>query len=343
MSIFKKKGSPYYWVDISFASGHRIRRSTGTKDKRLAQKYHDRLRNEGWKIERLGERPDYTFEEAALNLLKLSEGQRDYKVKVRHVAHWNNIFSGRILSSITTEEILKAVPDFRVFDDRPKLKLSNATKNRYLSTIKRLFTLAEQADWIVKRPHIPMFKEPKINVRWITKEQAGLLLSNISLDWLHDCCLFALMTGARANEIFTLTWDKVDLNRKTAWVTNDLAKSGKARAMPLNDDAVRLIMSRPKRRYIFCRSSGIKLTNIDHRSFTRAVKLSGLEKLKFHDLRHTWASWHVQSGTPLMVLKELGGWETLEMVQKYAHLAQSHLAVYADATEITAHLRHSRD
>lgn len=151
------------------------------------------------------------------------------------------------------------------------------------------------------------------------------------------------MTGARQNEIFTLTWDKVDLDRKTALVTNDLAKSGKARAMPLNDDAVRLIMSKPKRHYIFSRDSGRKLTGIDYRAFVRAYGRAGLAKLKFHDLKHTWASWHVQNGTLLMVLKELGGWETVEMVQKYAHLGESHLAAYAEATEITAHLRHNRD
>jgi len=52
--------------------------------------------------------------------------------------------------------------------------------------------------------------------------------------------------------------------------------------------------------------------------------------LRFHDLRHPWASWHVQAGTPLFVLTELGGWETLEMVKKYAHLNAGHLAEYAN-------------
>ncbi|ANW48805.1 tyrosine-type recombinase/integrase [Burkholderia pseudomallei] len=67
------------------------------------------------------------------------------------------------------------------------------------------------------------------------------------------------------------------------------------------------------------------IRQIDKRDFARACRATGMVDFHWHDLRHTWASWHVQHGTPLMVLKELGGWETIAMVQKYAHLAPSHL------------------
>jgi len=56
----------------------------------------------------------------------------------------------------------------------------------------------------------------------------------------------------------------------------------------------------------------------------------GIEIFRWQDLRHTWASWHVQAGTPLYVLQELGGSECVEMVRKYAHLSTEHLADYAD-------------
>jgi hypothetical protein len=56
----------------------------------------------------------------------------------------------------------------------------------------------------------------------------------------------------------------------------------------------------------------------------------GIEDFRWHDLRHTWASWHIQNGTPIHVLQELGGWSDIRMVQRYAHLAPEHLACYAD-------------
>jgi len=69
---------------------------------------------------------------------------------------------------------------------------------------------------------------------------------------------------------------------------------------------------------------------VNTKAWRAAVKKAGLEPFRWHDLRHTWASWHAQAGTPLNVLQELGGWECAEMVRRYAHLGVVHLREHAE-------------
>ncbi|MDH0093272.1 site-specific integrase [Achromobacter mucicolens] len=117
------------------------------------------------------------------------------------------------------------------------------------------------------------------------------------------------------------------------------AKSGSARSVPLNADALAVLQRQiPKaKKYVFESPSrdGVvrKIGQIDARCLRRACAEVGIGDFHRHDLRHTWASWHIQAGTPLMVLKDPGGWETLDMGQRYAHLAPSHLAHHSATVE----------
>ena len=72
-------------------------------------------------------------------------------------------------------------------------------------------------------------------------------------------------------------------------------------------------------------------------AWKRAMRRAEVVNFRFHDLRHTWASWHVQAGTPLQVLMELGGWSDMKMVLRYAHLGRSHLSEYAERSSQNRH------
>lgn len=335
MSI-KKRGDVWH-IDIQAPDGSRVRRSTGTTDKRKALEYHDKLKAELWEITKLNKKPQRLFEEAVVLFLKDGKEQKNFRVKQQHAEYFLNKFSGREISEITGEEILNSLPEYVKRTGKP---VSNATLNRYRADIIRMFSLAYKLEWIDSVPFVPRAREPVVRVRWITKEQASLLISNLRLGWMKDVCLFALSTGARMSEIFTLTWHNVNLVNRIASVTNDNAKSKRARPLLLNHDAIELIRKRRFRNnceYVFTRDTLKRVFDIDRRDFYDACKLSGIEDFTFHDLRHTWASWHVQAGTPLFTLKELGGWETLEMVKKYAHLNANHMLDFANNVTITAH------
>jgi integrase len=75
---------------------------------------------------------------------------------------------------------------------------------------------------------------------------------------------------------------------------------------------------------------GHKITQVNTKAWRQALERAGIDDFRWHDLRHTWASWHVQNGTPLNVLQELGAWESPEMVRRYAHFSADHLAPYAE-------------
>jgi len=148
---------------------------------------------------------------------------------------------------------------------------------------------------------------------------------------LKDMVRFSLATGLRESNVTHLQWSQVDMQRRCAWILADQAKAGKAIAVPLNDDAFDVIKAQVGKHdeRVFTYKGNV-VNDGNTKSFRKALKRACIEDFRWHDLRHTWASWHVQAGTPLHVLKELGGWADISMVLKYAHLSGGHLEKYVE-------------
>ncbi|MBK0031749.1 site-specific integrase [Erwinia sp. S43] len=331
MPIYKRGHT--YWIDISAPDGTRVRRSAGTEEKAKAQQLHDKLKHELWAVANLDKRPERSFEELIVLALQDAEGQACFSDKQTQARYWLGCFQGRLISSITSEDITNNLPTHGLLSRK---RLANATKNRYRALIMRGFSLAYRNGWIDKIPYSRSLREPKVRVRWIYKNEARSLIDNLEHEWMKQLCSFALLTGARLREMLSLTWKNVDLSRRVAVVTADRAKSGRARPLPLNDEAVALIRKISRKKEFLFSSDGTMQGDFNRTDFKRSLSLSGIVDFRFHDLRHTWASWHAQNGTPLMVLKEMGGWETLEMVNKYAHLSGEHLSKYSNTVTFMA-------
>ena len=151
-------------------------------------------------------------------------------------------------------------------------------------------------------------------------------------------CIRDSSTGLRERNVTQLEWSRVDLSRRVAWVAASESKSKRAMSVPLNDDALTVLRQwRFKHtERVFC-WKGRPVKRANTKAWRDALESEGPkpragkhpENFRWHDLRHTWATWHVMSGTPLEVLQKLGGWASFDMVLRYAHLAPSHVAAYA--------------
>lgn len=331
MPIYKRGDT--YWIDISKPDGTRIRRSAGTKEKEKAQQLHDKLKHEAWAVKNLDKRPERLFEDLIMLALRDAEDNANIDNITIYARYWLGVFEGRLVSSVSGEEITDNLPTHSRITHK---RLSNATKNRYRAFIMRGFSLAYKSGWIDQIPYSQTLREPKVRIRWIDKGDARALVDNLEHQWMKWLCSFALLTGARLREILSLTWQDIDLGRRRAVIKAENAKSGRARQLPLSDEAVAILRQIPNsHEYVFS-SDGSKHDYFIRSDFKRALRLTGIKDFRFHDLRHTWASWHVQDGTPLMVLKELGGWEKLEMVNKYAHLSGEHLSKFSGVVTFLA-------
>ena len=131
----------------------------------------------------------------------------------------------------------------------------------------------------------------------------------------------------RENNVLELRWRQVDLRRSVAWLEATQTKGATAIGVPLNDAACAILAARrgQNAEWVFG-NPDTPLTKASNRAWYAAVRKAKLRGFRWHDLRHTWASWAVMSGVRLEELQRLGGWKTLSMVQRYAHLAPEHLA-----------------
>ena len=322
MSLFKRGST--WWVDFTTPSGERIRHTADTEEKSQAQEFHDKLKSDAWRVSRLGEKPKRTWDEAALKWLAETQRKATHEADKGKIRWLQQFLRGRSLETID-RELIAAIGETKAQQSSP------ATANRHLALIRAILRRAAlEWEWIDKAPRVKLYREAKRRIRWLTPEQAKQLLGKLP-EHQCDVVLFALATGLRQSNVIELEWSQVDLNRCVAWIHADQAKGRKAIHVSLNSVAVevlkRQIGKHPSRVFTF-RGKPIKQANT--KAWKNALKKAGIVDFRWHDLRHTWASWLVQNGTPLNVLQEMGAWESEAMVRRYAHLAPAQLVQHAE-------------
>lgn len=331
MSIFRRGKKGTWYIRFTAPSGERIFETTRTVDKLAAQEYHDKRKAELWREQKLGEAPVRSWNDAVVRWLNEGKHLSSYNDRVRMLKWLDPYLRGLILPKITRDLV------DRIMGVKLAEGVSNATVNRHVQVIRAVLRKAEREwGWLSKAPVLRILPEPKERVRWLTKAEAHRLLSELP-DHLADMARFSLATGLRESNVTGLRWNQVDMDRRCAWVHASEAKSGKAIAVPLNAEALEVLRYQQgkdrSRVFTYC---GKPINKAGGKAWTKALKRAGIQDFRWHDLRHTFASWHVQAGTPLPVIQELGGWSSPAMVQRYAHLSSEYVAQHANSVALGA-------
>jgi integrase len=327
MALYKRKN--VWWIDISH-NGKRTQRSSGTSDKVTARMLHDKIKSELWKTQHFDVKPEKTWVEAVMRWLSESQHKRSLRDDKVHLRWLDKYLKKYKLSEITRD----------VLDDLSKLKLKEGVKpasaNRTLALIRSILRKAvREWEWLDKAPVIRLHKEDTRRIRWITRDQANRLIQELPKH-LADMCAFSLATGLRRANVTGLKWCDVDLVKRHALIHADQAKAKKAIPVPLNENAIAIIRKQIGKHQQFIFSyGGNRIIQCSTKAWKKALKRAGIENFRWHDLRHTWASWHIQSGTTLQELQQLGGWSSFEMVLRYAHLSSEHLRRAAERINVT--------
>ncbi len=325
--IYLRPDSSFWWINTTLPNGRRIRQSTGTEDRDSAEAFLAKLKLDAYREAHFGIKPQRTWQEAVIRYLELKRTLRSFTDRQRICRNLDRYLGELSLNQINGDVIWSIV--------QGELKKGNkpATVNRYLATIRSLLRMArDEWQWIDSFPKIRLLPGEVERDRWLTREEAERLI-RVCPPHLSALVRFALATGCRAGEITGLEWNRVDLDRKTAWLNQ--TKNGTPRGVPLNEDATEVLKEQIGKHLRHCftyQGKPIKweLTNS---ACHAALAAAGIRDFRFHDLRHTWASWHRQAGTSCDELKDLGGWKSRVMVDRYAKYATEHMAVAASRIE----------
>ncbi len=322
MSLFKRKDSSSWWVKITL-DGRKIQRSAGTSDKIKAQEFHDRLKAQMWEQNRLGVKPRRSWKDAVVRWLEETSEKATHNEDKRKFI-WLDTYLGELMLDEITLDVIDSIR---------AAKLKEATKgttNRYLALIRSvLLRSRDEWEWIDKAPKVRLFKESASRERSLTREQAGKLLDELP-EHQRDVVLFALATGLRQSNVLRLEWSQINLEQRHAWIHATQSKNRRPIAIPLNEAAYAVLLrQKGKHLHRVFTFKGKPLNSANTRAWQHALLRAGITDFRWHDLRHTWATWQRQAGTPTHELQRLGGWRTGAMVERYAHLAPDHLAVAA--------------
>lgn len=245
---------------------------------------------------------------------------------------WRDLLGVLRLSEITPDRLIKARGAISQHKGRSGGLVTSATVNRYWAALNHALEIAvREFGWLEQNPmkRIKKLKEPQGRVRFLDgKEREALLTACAESEnsYLETIVLIAITTGMRRGEILELEWDRVDL--EDGLVIIDEPKNGTRRSTyflePIRKRLIALNALQPSNsRYVFPGRSGVRPIDIKS-AWYRALKRAELNDFRFHDLRHTAATYIAMDGGSVPEIAAVLGHKSFQMASRYAHLSESH-------------------
>jgi integrase len=239
----------------------------------------------------------------------------------------------RALVNITPAAIAEMRERLSKVHTRAGTPLTGATITRYGTAISAVLTVTvKEYGWITRNParNVTRLADSKGRERFLTGVERGALLEACDAS---DCAVLgsivrlALATGARKGELMALEWSGIDLDRRTVRFLD--TKNGESRTVPLAASAISVLKELRKGRLPVGQVFPYSVTTID-KAWQAARAAAGLDDFRFHDLRHSAASYLAMSGASLMDIAAILGHKTLAMVKRYSHLSEQHTTAAVD-------------
>lgn len=331
MYLFKEKRSPFYHIIFYDDEGIRRKKTTKKKTKSEALKF-------------LADFKNHLKEKNKFHYIRLSKFETEYqeyisKSKSKHYkksiklsfSQLVKYLSNPILNEITHKQVEKFIYD--------TFQRTQSGAGLYYRTLKAAFNVALRWGYIKENPFLSV-KVPK------QKRSLPIFMSITELErilectkekYLQDLFYTAFYTGMRLAEICNLQWDAVSLNENYIKVSNTetfTTKSKLERIVPINSTLRKILLKKyPKvmsiagREYVFYRIKGVKLNeDFVSKKFKAAVRAAKLnDRIRFHDLRHAFASNLVAKGVSLIIVKELLGHSSISTTMIYSHVQRDNL------------------
>lgn len=251
---------------------------------------------------------------------------------------------GRLAGDLPLHRI--GIREIETFLATKKEQASAWTARKYFIALASAFETAKRWGHVLNNPfrQVPKPKVPELQPVFFSRSDFATLLHSITEKDFHEIVIAAVSTGMRQGELLALQWEAVDLSRKVIIVKNSVGfttKNKRSRVIPMTEGLWKMLLERKIRAasesaFVFDQKGSKRNADNVSKRFKRYVRLAGLdERLHFHSLRHTFASWLALDGVSLYAIQKLLGHSSSSVTQIYSHLQPEQLHATVNRLDIS--------